>query len=126
MKLTTLATSLCLGFSSLIAGQLSLAQEAIRIPFAKGSYCSLYSGYFSGGRTFVINIQARQTLTIESTDAGNANPNLKYNIVPPVDYDILGQADTALRDEMYIEITGDYYIYAESQLDYDSVTFCVY
>jgi len=46
------------------------ANAATRVAFARGSYCGSYSGNFSGGREFVLNLGGGQTFTARNTGGG--------------------------------------------------------
>lgn len=47
----------------------------MRIQFAKGSYCGSYSGDFSQGKQFVLNLSRDQTLTVR-----NLGDSFQYDI----------------------------------------------
>jgi hypothetical protein len=46
------------------------ADAATRIAFARGSYCGSYSGNFSNGREFVLNLGRGQTFTTRNIGDG--------------------------------------------------------
>lgn len=97
-------------------------QEPTRIRFAAGSYCGSYSGDFSEGREFVLDLARGQTFT-----SRNIGPGTQYDVYL---YGPNGRIDgrPASPDQIDYSIreTGDHYIYIESTTRYGSVEFCAY
>ena len=125
MKPATLATSLFIGMASILAAQSSFAQNLIRILFEKGSYCVIYSGDFETENSFVLNLQAGQTVSVEGTGYGNANPNSSFLILDPFGNSLeLCQSISAVGSECGVETSGDHRVIVESRLEYDTVTVC--
>ncbi len=101
---------------------LSTSQVATRIKFSTGSYCGSYSGKFSGGREFVLNLRRGQTLTSRNTGGGIQYDVLATGPTGP----IRGQKVADNRIDYYVPATGDYYIHVESTINYNSIEFCAF
>lgn len=99
-----------------------LAQKATRIQFAKNSYCGSYSGDFSQGKTFVLNLKRGQRFTSRNIGGGTQydlsmnGPKGRINGTKVSDNQI----------DYYITASGDYYIYIESSTPSSNVEFCAY
>ena len=98
------------------------AQEAARIEFASGSYCGSYSGDFSGGREFVLDLGRGQTLTSRNTGGGAQTDVYVYGPAGQI-----GGRKVA-NDQINYQITapGDYHIYVRSSTTYGAIEFCAY
>lgn len=122
MKSKGWATVFLLGFS-LFFGTPSLAQEdATRIRFARGSYCGSYSGDFSQGRRFVLNLSQEQTLTVRNVGEG-----IQYDLsVFGPKGRIPGHKVSQEQMNYHIPVKGDYYIYMDSTVPFNAVEFCAY
>lgn len=95
---------------------------ATRIRFARGSYCGIYSGNFSGGREFVLELAKRQTLTSRNTGRG-----YQYDVYVRGSRGIVrGNKVSFSQINYYIPRSGDYYIYVESSVPYSTIEFCAY
>lgn len=99
-----------------------LAQRATRIQFAKNSYCGSYSGNFSQGRTFVLNLRRGQRFTSRNIGGGTqydvsmSGPKGRVN----------GTKVASDQIDYYIPSNGDYYIYITSSTPSSNVEFCAY
>ena len=122
MKSILWATTFLFG-SSLFLNSSSLAQEsATRIQFARGSYCGSYSGNFSQGKQFVLNLSQDQTLTVRNIGEG-----FQYDIsVFGPAGQIGGRKVSPDRINYYTPVKGDYYINIESTSPFNAVEFCAY
>jgi hypothetical protein len=93
-----------------------------RITFARGSYCGSYSGNFSGGREFVLNLGGGQTFTARNTGGG-----VQYDIsVYGATGQVYGTKVSSDQINYQIPRRGDYYIDIKSSIAYNSVEFCAY
>jgi hypothetical protein len=100
----------------------AFAQKATRIKFARGSYCGSYSGNFSQGREFVLNLGSGQRFTSRNIGGG-----IQYDIyVTGPKGRISGEKVAKDQIEYYIPVKGDYYIYIESTTSFSNVEFCAY
>jgi hypothetical protein len=96
------------------------ANAATRIAFARGSYCGSYSGDFSGGREFVLNLGGGQTFTARNIGGGT-----QYNIyMTGPTGSVFGTKVASNQINYQIPRKGDYRIYIESNTSYNSVEFC--
>jgi len=120
---STLWVTAFLFSSSLVFGSPSLAQgSATRIQFAKGSYCGSYSGNFSQGKQFVLNLARDQTLTVR-----NVGDGFQYDIsVFGPTGQIRGRNISQDQMNYYTPVKGDYYIYMSSTTPFNAVEFCAY
>ncbi|NJO93173.1 MAG: hypothetical protein HC820_00225 [Hydrococcus sp. RM1_1_31] len=95
---------------------------ATRVQFARGSYCGSYSGNFSGGKEFVLRLARGQTFTSRNTGGGT-----QYDIYVKGPTGIVrGEKVSWEQINYYTPVAGDYYIYIESTMPYNSVEFCAY
>ncbi len=98
------------------------ANAATRVAFARGSYCGSYSGNFSGGREFALNLGGGQTFTARNTGGG-----VQYDIsVYGATGYVYGNKVSSNQINYQIPRRGDYYIYIKSSTAYNSVEFCAY
>lgn len=98
------------------------ANATTRIIFARGSYCGSYSGDFSGGREFVLNLGKGQTFTARNTGGG-----VQYAIsVYGAPGQVYGTKVSSDQINYQIPRRGDYYIDITSSIAYNSVEFCAY
>ncbi len=98
------------------------ANAATRVAFARGSYCGSYSGNFSGGREFILNLGGGQTFTARNTGGG-----VQYDIsVSGATGYVYGNKVSSNQINYQIPRRGDYYIYIKSSTAYNSVEFCAY
>ena len=112
----------CLPIVSTMAFNTNVANAATRIAFARGSYCGYYSGNFSGGREFVLNLGRGQTFT-----SRNAGSGIQYDIyVYGSNGPVYGTKVSPSQINYQIPSQGDYHIYIESNTKYNSVEFCAY
>ncbi|MBU6187426.1 MAG: hypothetical protein KGQ16_13760 [Cyanobacteria bacterium REEB444] len=101
---------------------LQVAQAATRIQFAKGSYCGFYSGNFSRGKEFILNLGRGQTFITRNIGGGT-----QYDVsVSGPNGAISGRRISNSQIEYYIPVRGDYYLYIESTVKYSGVEFCAY
>jgi len=71
VKLTVAwGTVFLLGYSLFMSSPLLAQKSPTRIQFARGSYCGSYSGNFSQGKQFVLNLSRKQTFTISNVGKG--------------------------------------------------------
>lgn len=98
------------------------AQPATRIQFARGSYCGSYSGNFSGGRQFVLNLGGGQTFTTRNIGGGTQHDISVYGPRGRVP----GQSVSESQLEFLIPRSGDYYVYVESRTEFNAIEFCAY
>ncbi|BAZ47384.1 hypothetical protein NIES4102_44300 (plasmid) [Chondrocystis sp. NIES-4102] len=112
----------CLPIVSTIAFNTNVANAATRIAFARGSYCGSYSGDFSGGREFVLNLGRGQTFTSRNIGGGVQYDMYVYGPVGS----IYGAKLSSSQINYQIPSQGDYHIYIESSTTYNSVEFCAY
>lgn len=100
----------------------SSVNAATLIAFARGSYCGSYTGDFSGGREFALNLAKRQDLHVRNT-----SENYQYNIsvYGPNGY-VDGDKRSPDRINYQIPRQGKYYVYVESNTTYSSIEFCAY
>ena len=123
MKLTVAwGTVFLLGYSLFMGSPLLAQKSPTRIQFARGSYCGSYSGNFSQGKQFVLNLSRSQTFTISNVGKG-------------VQHDIFVSGPTGRINGRYVSedqinydipVGGDYYIYIESTTPFNKVEFCAY
>ncbi|MGK7898529.1 MAG: hypothetical protein AB4372_34165 [Xenococcus sp. (in: cyanobacteria)] len=122
IKPSNFLVTLWLILTFFFTGSVTLGQAATRIKFPQGSYCGSYSGNFSGGREFVLNLGRGQTFTSQNTGGGT-----QYDVfVTGPTGRIRGQQVSDNQIDYYIPVTGDYYIYVESTIQYNSIQFCAY
>lgn len=113
-----------IGLIIILAGILNInpADAATRIKFAKGSYCGMYSGNFSVGKEFVLNLGKGQTLTSKNVSGGT-----QYNIYVRGSVGVVrGEKVDTNEIDYYIPKTGNYYIYVDLTEPYSSIEFCAY
>lgn len=113
-----------LGSVILLAGILNInpAVAATRINFAKGSYCGVYSGNFSGGREFVLGLAKGQTFTSKNVGGGT-----QYDVyVKGPKGMVRGEKVASNQINYYLPKSGNYYIYVESDMPYNTIEFCAY
>jgi hypothetical protein len=118
LKLSVFLTGVAL---SIVPLNPAIAQQVVRIAFARNSYCGVYSGNFSGGREFVLNLRRGQTLTSTNTGSGTQT---EY-VTGPVGK-VRGVKVASDQINYEIPANGDYYIYVESTSRYSSIEFCAY
>jgi hypothetical protein len=100
----------------------AMSQPPTRIQFARGSYCGSYSGNFSQGREFVLNLRRGQRFTSRNIGGGT-----QYDLyVSGPRGRINGQKVSPSQIDYYIPASGDYYVYIESTTSYSNVEFCAY
>lgn len=98
------------------------ADATTRIAFARGSYCGSYSGNFSNGREFVLNLGRGQTFSSRNIGGGT-----QYDIyVTGFTGRVFGTKVASDQINYQIPRKGDYRIYIESSTSYSSVEFCAY
>lgn len=107
---------------STIALNTNIANASTRITFAKGSYCGSYTGDFSGGREFILNLGRGQTFTTRNTGNGVQYDMYVYGQIGS----IYGERVSYSQINYQIPIQGDYHVYIESNNTYNSVEFCAY
>lgn len=101
---------------------INIAVAATRIQFAKGSYCGVYSGNFSGGKEFVLNLAKGQTLTSKNVDDGT-----QYDVYVRGSVGVVrGEKVNSDQINYYLPKSGNYYIYVESTAPYSTIEFCAY
>ncbi|MGJ3252906.1 MAG: hypothetical protein ACFE0J_17505 [Elainellaceae cyanobacterium] len=97
-------------------------EQATRIQFARGSYCGSYSGNFSGGREFVLNLGSGQTFTSRNIGGG-----IQYDLyVYGPDGRLDGNQIASDQINYQTRAAGDHYIYIQSTNRYTAVEFCAY
>jgi hypothetical protein len=115
-------------FSGMIAVSListlwtTSAIAATRIKFARGSYCGSYSGDFSNGREFVLNLRGGQTFTTRNIGGGR---QVVFSVRGPSGR-ISGYQNSADQINYDIPRSGDYYIWVESSTSFSNIEFCAY
>lgn len=116
------STLFCLPIVSHAAFYPESVNAATRIAFARGSYCGSYSGNFSRGREFVLNLGRGQDFLVRNTGRGH-----QYNIsvYGPTGY-VYGDKMSSDRINYQIPRQGEYYVYVESNTTYNSIEFCAY
>ena len=98
------------------------AVAATRIQFARGSYCGMYSGNFTGGKEFVLRLAKGQTFTSK-----NMGDGIQYNIYVKGPTGVVrGEKISVSEINYYIPRVGNYYIYVESTVPHSSIEFCAY
>lgn len=101
---------------------INIAVAATRIQFAKGSYCGIYSGNFSGGKEFVLNLAKGQTLTSKNVGSGT-----QYDVYVKGSVGVVrGEKVNSEQINYYLPKSGNYYIYVESTAPYSTIEFCAY
>lgn len=113
-----------IGSIILLAGILNInpAVAATKIQFAKGSYCGVYSGNFSGGKEFVLKLAKGQTLTSKNVGDGT-----QYDIYVTGSVGVVrGEKVDSDQINYYLPKSGNYYIYVESTVPYSTIEFCAY
>lgn len=98
------------------------AMAATRVQFARGSYCGVYSGNFSGGKEFVLWLAKGQTFT--SKNSGSGTQSDVY--VKGPNGVVRGEKVSTDQINYYVPQSGNYYIYVESTIPYSSIEFCAY
>ncbi|RRD91687.1 hypothetical protein [Conchiformibius steedae] len=92
------------------------AQAAVKIQFAKGSYCGSYSGSSYGNKTFTLHLKAGQTLEVNNIAA-------RYISTNPSRLQSLGCGGGSCR---YIARKSGNHSVALRGSDWESVEFCAY
>ena len=117
-----LSTLISLPIISYVAFYPKSVNATTRIAFAKGSYCGSYSGDFSGGRQFVLNLAGGQDFHVRNTGGGY---QYDISVYGPTGY-VYGDKRTSDRINYQIPRYGEYYVYVESNSTYNSIEFCAY
>ena len=94
---------------------------ATRIAFAR-SYCGSYSGDFSGGRQFVLNLAGGQDFHVRNTGGGY---QYDISVYGSTGY-VYGDKRSPNRINYQIPRQGEYYVYVRSNTTYNSIKFCAY
>ncbi len=112
-----------LGSIILLAGIVNInpAVAATKIQFAKGSYCGVYSGNFSGGKEFVLKL-AKGQMTSKNVGGGT-----QYDIYVRGSVGVVrGEKVDSDQINYYLPKSGNYYIYVESSVPDSTIEFCAY
>jgi hypothetical protein len=104
------------------SANLACAGGVTRIQFAKGSYCGSYTGNFSGGRRFVLQLGRNQTFISRNT--GNSQ-QLDVYVTGPTG-NISGEKVSNNEIRYQCTAKGDYEIKVLSDSTFSSVEFCAY
>lgn len=113
-----------IGLAVILTGVFNInsAVAATRIQFARGSYCGMYSGNFTGGKEFVLRLAKGQTFT--SKNVGNGT---QYDIYVKGSTGVVrGEKVSTNEIQYYIPRAGNYYVYVESTVPHSSIEFCAY
>ena len=113
-----------IGLAVILTGVLSINPTiaATKIQFARGSYCGMYSGNFTGGKEFVLRLAKGQTFTSKNVGDGT-----QYDVYVKGSTGIVrGEKVSANEIQYYIPRAGNYYIYVESSVPHSSIEFCAY
>lgn len=117
-------SSKIIGLVVILSGILNInpAVAATRIQFARGSYCGMYSGNFTGGKEFVLRLATGQTFTSKNVGEGT-----QYDVYVKGPTGVVrGEKISSNQIDYYIPRAGNYYVYVESTVPHSSIEFCAY
>ena len=121
MKYIKTATIAVVVLSLLITSNNASSEVATQIKFAKGSFCGSYSGDFSKGKKFLLNLKEGQRFTSRNIGGG-----MQYDgyLVGPTGK-LNGQKVSSDQIDYFIPMRGYYEIFVFSE-GHGSVEFCAY